>query len=62
MRETLLGQELAPATVNRYLALLRTILNYAVTAGYLQASPVRRFPRGAYLLPEPHEQKSPPVA
>jgi integrase len=62
LREKLQRQELAPATVNRYLALLRTILNYAVTAGYLQASPIRRFPRGAYLLPERHEKRSPPVA
>jgi integrase len=41
-----------PATVNRYLALLRTVLNHAVTAGYLPASPLRRFARGSYLLPE----------
>lgn len=51
-----------PATVNRYLALLRTVLNYAVTAGYLQASPVRRFPRGSYMLPEPRPKRAPPLA
>ncbi|HVT06748.1 MAG TPA: tyrosine-type recombinase/integrase [Polyangia bacterium] len=51
-----------PATVNRYLALLRTVLNYAVTAGYLTASPVRRFGRGAYLLPEMKAQRSAPLA
>jgi integrase len=62
LRATLQRQELAPATVNRYLALLRTVLNYAVTAGYLQASPVHRFSRGAYLLPERHEKRSPPIA
>ena len=31
-------------------------------AGYLQASPVRRFSRGSYLLPEPHRKRSPPLA
>ena len=62
MRERLRGEGLAPATVNRYLALLRSVLNYAVTAGYLQASPVRRFARGSYLLPEPRPKRSPPLA
>jgi integrase len=57
-----LRADLKPATVNRYLALLRTVLNYAVTAGYLQASPVRRFQRGAYLLPEPRPKRAPPLA
>jgi len=62
LREHLRSEGLAPATVNRYLALLRSVLNYAVTAGYLQASPVRRFARGSYLLPEPHVKRSPPLA
>lgn len=52
---------MTPATVNLYLALLRTVLNYAVTAGYLQASPVRRFARGAYLLANPRPKRSPPL-
>ncbi len=62
LREKLNREGYAPATVNRYLALLRTVLNYAVTAGYLQASPVRRFPRGAYLLQETRPKRSPPLA
>lgn len=62
LREHLRGVPLAPATVNRYLALLRSILNYAVTAGYLQVSPVRRFARGSYLLPEPRPKRSPPLS
>jgi integrase len=62
LRERLRARGYAPATVNRYLALLRTVLNYAVTAGYLQASPVRRFARGAYLLPEVRPKRSPPLA
>lgn len=62
LREHLRRQGLAPATVNRYLALLRCVLNYAVVAGYLAASPVRRFGRGSYLLPEPHRKRSPPLA
>jgi integrase len=49
-------------SVNRYLALLRTVLNHAVTAGYLQTSPVRRFARGAYLMPELRAKRSPPLA
>ena len=56
------GRGLKPATVNRFLALLRTVLNHAVTAGYLQVSPVRRFARGAYLLQEPKPKRSPPLA
>lgn len=62
IRSRLLGQKLAPATVNRHLALLRTVLNYAVTAGYLQVSPVRRFVRGSFLLPEPKPRRAPPLA
>lgn len=53
LRQRLLREGKAPATVNRFLALLRGILNYAITAGYIDASPVRRFARGSYLLPEP---------
>lgn len=51
-----------PGTVNRYLALLRSVLNHAVAAGYLQVSPVRRFPRGAYLLSEGQGRLRPPLA
>lgn len=62
LRQHLCGEGLAPATVNRYLALLRSVLNCAVVAGYLQASPVRRFGRGSYLLAEDHPKRSPPLA
>ena len=62
LRERLRAEGLGPATVNRYLALLRSILNHAVTAGYLQVSPVRRFARGAFLLPEPRPMLAPPLA
>jgi len=61
LRSHLRTEELAPATVNRYLALLRSVLNYAVTAGYLQASPIRRFARGSFLLAEPHPKRTPPL-
>ncbi|HEX3901282.1 MAG TPA: tyrosine-type recombinase/integrase [Polyangia bacterium] len=62
LRSRLDGDGLAPATVNRHLALLRTVLAYGVTAGYLQNSPVRRFARGAYLLQEMRGKRSPPLA
>jgi integrase len=62
LRSHLRSEGLAPATVNRYLALLRSLLNFAVTAGYLQASPVRRFARGSFLLSEPRPKRSPPLA
>ena len=62
LRSHLRSEGLAPATVNRYLALLRSVLNFAVTAGYLQASPVRRFARGSFLLSEPRPKRSPPLA
>ncbi len=62
LRGRLVGDGLASATVNRHLALLRTVLSYAVTAGYLQTSPVRRFARGAYLLQEMRGKRSPPLA
>jgi integrase len=61
LRSHLRSEGLAPATVNRYLALLRSVLNFAVTAGYLQVSPVRRFARGSFLLSEPHPKRSPPL-
>lgn len=62
LRSHLRTEGLAPATVNRYLALLRSLLNYAVTAGYLQVSPIRRFARGSFLLAEPHPKRTPPLA
>lgn len=62
LRKRLRAGGLAPATVNRYLALLRTVLNYAVVAGYLQTSPIQRFARAAYMLPEPKPKRSPPLA
>lgn len=62
LRGSLSREGFAPATVNRYLALLRTILNFSVAAGYLQASPLRRFARGSYLLPESRPKRSPPLA
>jgi integrase len=62
LRSHLRSDGLAPATVNRYLALLRSLLNYAVTAGYLQVSPIRRFARGSFLLAEPRPKRTPPLA
>lgn len=61
LREHLAAQGLKASTVNRHLALLRTVLNHAVTTGYIAISPVARFPRGGYLLPEVKPKIAPPL-
>lgn len=60
-REALARRGVKPATTNRYLALFRTVLAFAVTTGHIQVSPVRRFGRGGYLLPEVRPKRSPPL-
>ena len=61
-RERLQAGGLKAGTINRHLALLRSVLNFAVAAGYLQVSPLRRFQRGTYLLPDPRPKRAPPLA
>ncbi|MCG5054627.1 MAG: site-specific integrase [Myxococcales bacterium] len=59
-REWLSKGRAAP-TVNRVLALLRSVLNFAVSAGYLQTSPIARFRRGSYMLAERPAKLRPPL-
>jgi integrase len=49
-------------TTNRVLALVRTMLRYAVATGHLSASPIERLSRGAYLLPVEKKRIEPPIA
>ena len=51
----------APATVNRILALLRTILNFAVAAGHVATSPVARLGRGRLMLAVERGKLAPPI-
>jgi len=53
--------KLAAATVNRILALLRTILNFAAVHSYIVASPVGRMARGQYMLPIERKKIPPPI-
>jgi hypothetical protein len=52
---------LSPATVNVVLALVRSILKYAVTNGHLMASPTDRIGRGKLMLPVEKPKPAPPV-
>ena len=51
-KKTAEGTPLAPATINRHLALLRAAFNYAVQNNYLHTNPARGFP----MLPEDNER------
>jgi len=61
-RGSMQAKELAPRTVNLVLALVRSILNYAVANQYLAVSPVGRFGRGKFLLPLEKTKMAPPIA
>lgn len=52
---------LKPATVNRVLALLRSILRFAAAHDYLPASPTDKLPRGAYMLAMERKRREPPI-
>jgi integrase len=49
------------ATVNRVLALVRSILRYAAAHDYIQASPTDRMARGTYMLPIERKHREPPI-
>jgi integrase len=52
---------LSPATVNVVLALVRSILKYAVACGHIPASPTDRVGRGKLMLPVEKPKLAPPV-
>jgi integrase len=52
---------LSPATVNVVLALVRSILKYAVTNGHLTSAPTDRIGRGNLMLPVEKPKLAPPV-
>jgi integrase len=56
-----LQADVAAATVNRVLALLRTILNFAVAAGHLGTSPIARLGRGRLMLAVERGKLAPPI-
>lgn len=51
---------LAPATINRCLALVRSVLKFAVVAGHIPASPTDAVGRGKLMLKTPHLKLAPP--
>jgi integrase len=52
---------LAPRTVNLVLALVRSILRFAVANGHISASPTDRLGRGRLLLPVEKTKLAPPI-
>lgn len=60
-RSKLQARGLAPRSVNLILALLRSILRYAVSAGYLAASPTDRLGRGRLMVPVMRTKLEPPI-
>ena len=61
LRETLRGDDYAPRTVNLVLALLRSILKFAVVNGHIPVSPTDRIGRGRLLVPLEKTKLAPPV-
>jgi integrase len=60
-RARLQGAELAARTVNLVLALVRSILNFAVANGHIAASPISRLGRGKLMLPIEKAKIAPPI-
>jgi integrase len=56
-----LGRKLAPRTVNLTMALVRSILRFAVASGHIPASPTDRIGRGKLLLPLERPKIAPPI-
>jgi integrase len=60
-RAKLQGTGLAPRTVNLVLALVRTVLRFAVANGHIPASPTDRLGRGKLMLPIETAKLAPPI-
>lgn len=54
-------RKMAARTVNLCMALVRSILNFAVEGGLLTVSPTRQIGRGKLMLSVPKEQIAPPI-
>src|SRR4051812_15383998 len=52
---------MAAPTVNQVMALVRSILRFAVANGHIPASPTDRLGRGKLMLPIEHPKKPPPI-
>ena len=59
--DLLLHAGIQASTVNRVLALLRTILKFAAVHDYIIASPTDRMARGTYMLPIEKKRREPPI-
>jgi integrase len=55
------GTKMAPRTVNLIMALVRSILRFAVANGHIAASPTDRLGRGKLMLPLEQEKLAPPI-
>lgn len=62
LREKLQAEGYAARTVNLVLALLRSILKFAVATGHLATAPTDRLGRGKYLLPLDRAKLEPPIS
>lgn len=56
-----LEARLAPRTINLIMALLRTILRYAVASGHITVSPTDRLGRGRLMIPVERTKLDPPI-
>ena len=54
-------RKLAARTINLVMALVRSILRFAVASGYIQASPTDRIGRGKLMLPLERTKMAPPI-
>jgi integrase len=54
-------RKLAPRTVNLTVALVRSVLRFAVASGYISTSPVSRLGRGKLMLPVEKAKLAPPI-
>jgi integrase len=55
------ARKVAPRTVNHTMALVRSILRFAVASGYIQVSPLARLGRGKLMLAVEKPRLAPPI-